>query len=78
MLVLWAPILAVPVVMVALRPEDMPPMAWVAVIGGGAGSVAIYTLLLVLVVRAFRRDYSFLTDEDEPPTSHEDGDLGSR
>jgi hypothetical protein len=78
MLVLWAPILAIPVVIVALRPEDMPPMAWVAVIGGGAGSVAIYTLLFVLVVRAFRRDYSFLTDEDEPPTNHEDVHRGSR
>jgi hypothetical protein len=32
----------------------------------------------VLVVRAFRRDYSFLTDEDEPPTNHEDVHRGSR
>ena len=53
-------------------------MAWVAVIGGGVGSVAIYTLLFVLVVRAFRRDYSFLADEDEPPTSHEDAQRDSR
>ena len=75
-LVLWAPLLAIPVVMLMTAGDRMSVLDWIAVVGGGAGSVVIYVATLIFVIRAYRRDYSeiFEQDVDDVGRQHDPSD----
>ncbi|MFT4285667.1 MAG: hypothetical protein QM598_12605 [Protaetiibacter sp.] len=73
-IVLCVPFLAILVVMIVSSWDTMSPMTWLAVLGGGAGSVGIMVAMVLLTVAAYRRDYSHLFEEENEPDATSTGE----